>query len=63
MLPGLGYGYLGKWWGIMIFQIDVTLTIWIFKIWGKTNTYSILFPVYLLLAIHAWYMAKMMPEM
>jgi HEAT repeat protein len=63
MLPGLGYGYLGKWWGIMIFQIDVTLTIWIFKIWGETNTYSILFPVYLLLAIHAWYMAKMMPEM
>ncbi len=31
MLPGLGYGYLGRWWGIMIFQIDITLTVWLFK--------------------------------
>jgi hypothetical protein len=62
MLPGLGYGYLGRWWGIMIFQIDVTVTLWIYKVWGETNTYGILFPVYLLLGIHAWYIAKKMPE-
>ena len=62
MLPGLGYGYLGRWWGIMIFQIDITLTVWLFKFGGETNTYSILFPVYLLLGLHAWYMAKQMPE-
>jgi len=63
MLPGLGYGYLGKWWGIMIFQIDITLTVWLFKFGGETNTYSILFPLYFLLGFHAWYMAKQMPEM
>ncbi|OPY37936.1 MAG: PBS lyase HEAT-like repeat protein [Methanoregula sp. PtaU1.Bin051] len=63
MLPGLGYGYLGRWWGIMVFQIDVTVTIWIFKFWGELNTYSILFPVYLLIGIHAWYLARKMPEM
>jgi hypothetical protein len=63
MLPGLGYGYLGKWWGIMIFQIDITLTVWLFKFGGEINTYSILFPLYLLLGLHAWYMAKLMPEM
>ncbi|OPX64527.1 MULTISPECIES: hypothetical protein [unclassified Methanoregula] len=62
LLPGLGYGYLGKWWGIMIFQIDITVTVWTFKEMGETNTYGLLFPVYFLLAIHAWYLAKNMPE-
>ncbi len=62
MLPGLGYGYLGKWWGIMIFQIDITVTVWLYKAQGETNTYSVLFPLYLLLAVHAWYLAKNMPE-
>lgn len=62
MLPGLGYGYLGKWWGIMIFQIDITVTVWVFKELGESNTYGMLFPVYFLLAIHAWYLAKNMPE-
>ncbi len=62
MLPGLGYGYLGKWWGIMIFQIDITLTVWLFKEQGESNTYSLLFPLYLVLAMHAWYLAKTLPE-
>jgi hypothetical protein len=62
MLPGLGYGYLGKWWGIMIFQIDITATVWLFNLEGKENTFIILLPLYLVLAAHAWYIAKMMPE-
>jgi hypothetical protein len=62
MLPGLGYGYLGKWWGIMIFQIDITITVWLFKAGGESNAYILLFPLYLLLAVHAWYLAKNMPE-
>ena len=62
LLPGLGYGYLGKWWGIMIFQIDITVTVWLFRAEGESNTYILLFPLYLLLAMHAWYLAKNMPE-
>lgn len=62
MLPGLGYGYLGKWWGIMIFQIDITATVWLFRLGGETETYLILFPIYVILAIHAWYLAESMPE-
>ena len=62
MLPGLGYGYLGKWWGVMIFQIDITATVWLFKYGGETNTYSILFPIYLLLALHAYYITIKTPE-
>jgi len=62
LLPGLGYGYLGIWYGVMIFQIDITATVWLFKYGGETNTYSILFPIYLLLALHAYYITKKMPE-
>lgn len=46
----------------MIFQIDITITVWLFKITGEANTYSVMFPVYLLLGIHAWYITKKMPE-
>lgn len=62
LLPGLGYGYLGKWWGVMIFQIDITLTVWLFKMSGEANSYGVLFPVYFLLGVHAWYITKSMPE-
>jgi HEAT repeat protein len=63
MLPGLGYGYLGKWWGIMIFQVDITLTVWLFKYQGEVSSYGLLFPVYLVLAFHAWYIAQKMPDL
>ena len=63
MLPGLGYGYLGKWWGIMIFQIDITATVWVFKYGGEVSSYGLLFPVYLVLAFHAWYIAQKMPDL
>jgi len=62
MLPGLGYGYIGKWWGIMIFQIDITATVWLYRYEGEGSTFGMLFPIYLLLAIHAWYLAKKMPD-
>jgi hypothetical protein len=62
MIPGMGYAYIGKWWGLLIYEVDIALTIWIFKYWGETNTYELLFPIYLLLAVHAYYITKKMPE-
>ena len=62
LLPGLGYGYLGKWWGIMIFQIELQITLSLWKSEGETNTYLLLYPLYFLLAVHAWYLAKNMPD-
>jgi hypothetical protein len=62
MIPGMGYAYIGKWWGLLIYEVDIALTIWIFKYWGETNTYETLFPIYLLLAIHAYYITTKMPE-
>jgi hypothetical protein len=62
MIPGMGYAYIGKWWGLLIYEVDIATTIWIFKYWGETNTYETLFPIYLLLAIHAYYITTKMPE-
>jgi hypothetical protein len=62
MLPGLGYGYLGKWWGVLIFQVDITATVWLFKYEGEGVSYQTLFPIYFALAVHAWYLATKMPK-
>ena len=62
ILPGLGYGYLGKWWGIMVFQIELYVTITVYQQQGEYFTNMILWPLYLLLGVHAWYLAKNMPE-
>jgi hypothetical protein len=63
LLPGMGYLYLGHWWGILVFQIDVTATLWLYAYKGETLTYSTVLPIYALLAIHAWYMARKMPDL
>lgn len=62
MLPGMGYSYLGLWWGLLIFQVDVYATLWAFTTTGELISISILFPIYLALAIHAWYIARKMPD-
>jgi HEAT repeat protein len=61
-LPGIGYWYLGRWWGLLIFQVDVTLTIFIFTFLNDIVA-LLLFPVYIILAGHAVIMAKRMPEL
>ncbi|MDD1719010.1 MAG: HEAT repeat domain-containing protein [Methanoregulaceae archaeon] len=63
VLPGLGYFYIGKWWGILIFQADVYVTLWLFSHTGEIFTYNMLYPVYAILAIHGWYMARQLPDL
>jgi hypothetical protein len=63
LLPGMGYLYLGHWWGILVFQIDVTATLWLYINEGETLTYGTAFPIYALLALHAYYMATKMPDL
>jgi hypothetical protein len=62
VLPGLGYAYLAKWWGVMIFEIDIFGTIWAYQYWGEQFTFETLLPIYLLLAIHAYYITAKMPD-
>ncbi|OPY35991.1 MAG: putative lyase [Methanoregulaceae archaeon PtaU1.Bin059] len=63
MLPGMGYMYIGLWWGVLIFQVDVYATIWTFAATGEFISFILLFPVYLLLGFHAWHRARQMPDL
>jgi hypothetical protein len=46
----------------MIFQIDVMATVWLFLYEGESNSYLVLFPVYLVLGVHAWYITTKIPK-
>jgi hypothetical protein len=61
VLPGLGYAYLAKWWGVMIFEIDIFATVWALQYWGEKFTYEALLPIYFVLALHAYYITVKMP--
>jgi HEAT repeat protein len=62
LLPGLGYFYIGKWWGILIFQVDVYVTLWLASNEGLEIAYY-LFLIYIALAIHGWWMARKLPDL
>lgn len=62
LLPGQGYNYLGYWWGVLLFQADVTVTLYLLSI-NESLTYGTLFPLYLLIALHAWYIARNLPDL
>ncbi len=63
LLPGMGYLYLGLWWGVVLFQVDVYVTLWLFTHEEELMTETLLLTVYILLAMHAWYMARRMPDL
>jgi len=61
ILPGLGYAYLAKWWGVMIYEIDIFITVWLLQYWGEFS-FEALLPIYFVLAVHAYYITVKMPE-
>ena len=61
ILPGLGYAYLAKWWGLMIYEIDIFVTVWLLQTWGEFS-FEALLPIYFVLALHAYYITVKMPE-
>ncbi|MBP1928031.1 HEAT repeat protein [Methanolinea mesophila] len=63
LLPGMGYLYLGRWWGVVLFQVDVYVTLWLFTHEGGMLTETVLLTVYILLALHAWYIARHLPDL
>ena len=63
LLPGMGYLYLGFWWGVVLFQVDVYVTLWLFTHEEELMTETLLLTAYILIAMHAWYMARRMPDL
>lgn len=72
---GLGYNYLGKWWGFLVFQVYMTallmFTLWpvdmigtyVFLIFFTIPGIPIPIPVSIFFAIHAWDIARKMPDL
>jgi len=65
VLPGQGYNYLGFWTplGDFIFEFDIAITLVMLTYEPEQLTYGLLFPIYALLGLHAWYIATKMPEL
>ncbi|MDD1717476.1 MAG: HEAT repeat domain-containing protein [Methanoregulaceae archaeon] len=70
VLPGIGYMYIGKWWGILLFQIDVYATALLIAYTPPDISLEallietlFLIPIWSILAYHAWYLAKQIPEL
>ncbi|MCX6694576.1 MAG: HEAT repeat domain-containing protein [Methanomicrobiales archaeon] len=62
LLPGMGYLYLGRWWGVLLFQMDVYLTLWTFSMMDENTSYALFLPIYLIFAVHGYYLAQKMPD-
>ena len=64
---GMGYNYLGYWWGFLLFQIFVSTNLLIVATTGASMPF-LLFPVLSMpysipFSLHSWYIAKQRPEL
>ena len=60
---GMGYNYLGKWWGFLLFQLNVTFIVVLSLLIGPTVPYLFSYAYSALFSIHAWIIAKNMPDL
>ncbi|KQC07048.1 MAG: hypothetical protein APR55_04385 [Methanolinea sp. SDB] len=60
---GLGYNYLGKWWGFLLFQINVTMIQLMSIFLGGLTPYLISYGVSGISVVHTWNMIKKMPDL
>ena len=63
MFLGLGYNYLGKWWGFLLFQINLTMILLMTIFLGTLTPYLISYGFSGVSVVHTWYMVKKMPDL
>lgn len=59
---GLGYNYLGMWWGFLLFQTNLTIIVLASLQMGSMVPLAASYLVSALFSIHSWFMARSMPE-
>jgi hypothetical protein len=59
---GLGYNYLGKWWGFLLFQLNVTLILILHLIFGPIVPYMVSYSVSAVSVVHTWHLVGKMPD-
>jgi hypothetical protein len=63
LFPGIGYNYLGKWYGFLLFQINLAVIVILSLILGPILPYMISYSFGSLVGVHAWNMAKSLPDL
>jgi hypothetical protein len=57
---GLGYNYLGMWWGFLLFQTNLTIVVLVSLEIGPLIPTVVSYSVSALFSIHSWFMARNM---
>ena len=63
LFVGLGYNYLGYWWGFLVFMSYTSILVLTQLEAGPLLPYLIAYPVTALFAVQTFYLAKKMPDM
>jgi HEAT repeat protein len=63
LFPGIGYNYLGKWYGFLLFQVNLAVIVILSLMLGPVLPYMISYSFGLLVSVHAWNMAKSFPDL
>ena len=59
---GLGYNYLGRWYGFLLFQLNLTAIVLGSLIWGPLLPYAVSYTLSVPFAVQTWYLARGMQE-
>jgi hypothetical protein len=59
---GIGYNYLGKWWGFPVFMTYMSIIVMAQLAIGPFLPYLIAYPVTAVFAVHSYYLAQGMPD-
>jgi hypothetical protein len=63
LFPGIGYNYLGKWYGFLLFQINLAVIVVLSLLLGPVLPYVVSYSFGSVISIHAWNMAKALPDL
>ena len=60
---GLGYNYLGFWWGLLLFQVNVTAIVTLALFIGPVTPYLFSYVISAVAVVHTWYYVRGLPDL
>jgi len=67
MFLGIGYNYLGYWFGFLLFQVFITINLMTIAVTGSHLPFLVIplisAPYSILFALHAWYLGNKIPDL
>ncbi|MCQ8893820.1 MAG: HEAT repeat domain-containing protein [Methanolinea sp.] len=59
---GLGYNYLGKWWGFLLYQFTLNTVVVLSLVFGSILPYILSFSVSSVAVLHTWILTRGLPD-